>query len=65
MFERETGLCRTASFVRFERLIDRLDGLDETHEMAWTEYAVVMLLFSLVTMLATYAIERLQQPFAA
>ena len=28
--------------------------------MAWTEYAVVMLLFSLVTMLVTYAIERLQ-----
>ena len=28
--------------------------------MRWTEYAVVMLLFSLVTMLVTYAIERLQ-----
>src|SRR6202789_3910378 len=47
-------------FRPIERLIYRLTGIDETHEMAWTEYAVVMLLFSLVTMLVTYAIERLQ-----
>jgi potassium-transporting ATPase potassium-binding subunit len=47
-------------FRPIERLIYRLTGIDETHEMRWTEYAVVMLLFSLVTMLATYAIERLQ-----
>ncbi|MDW5264921.1 MULTISPECIES: potassium-transporting ATPase subunit KdpA [Acidobacteriaceae] len=44
----------------FERLIYRLTGIDETHEMGWKEYGAVMLLFSLVTMLATYAIERLQ-----
>ncbi|MEO6817333.1 MAG: potassium-transporting ATPase subunit KdpA [Edaphobacter sp.] len=43
-----------------ERLIYRLTGIDETHEMRWTEYGIVMLLFSLVTMLASYAIERLQ-----
>ena len=43
-----------------ERLIYRLTGIDETHEMRWTEYAVAMLLFSLVTMVVTYAIERLQ-----
>jgi K+-transporting ATPase ATPase A chain len=43
-----------------ERLIYRLTGIDETHEMRWTEYGAVMLLFSLVTMLATYVIERLQ-----
>src|ERR1700742_1674931 len=47
-------------FRPIERLIYRLTGIDETREMAWTEYAIVMLLFSLVTMLATYAIERLQ-----
>ncbi len=47
-------------FRPIERLIYRLTGIDETHEMRWTEYAVVMLLFSLVTMLVTYAIERLQ-----
>ncbi len=43
-----------------ERLLYRLTGIDETHEMRWTEYGIAMLLFSLVTMLATYAIERLQ-----
>jgi K+-transporting ATPase ATPase A chain len=60
VFEHE----RTPADVVFrplERLIYRLTGIDETHEMGWTEYAVVMLLFSLVSMLATYAIERLQQ----
>ena len=60
VFERE----RTWADVIFrplERLVYRLTGIDETHEMAWTEYAVVMLLFSLVSMLATYAVERLQQ----
>src|SRR6202021_2797215 len=48
-------------FRPLERLIYRLTGIDETREMAWTEYAVAMLLFSLVTMIVTYAIERLQQ----
>jgi len=43
-----------------EKLIYRFTGIDETHEMAWTEYAIVMLVFSLVTMLLTYGIERLQ-----
>src|SRR5271156_5658051 len=43
-----------------ERLIYRLTGIDESHEMRWTEYAVSMLGFSLVTMVVTYAIERLQ-----
>ena len=43
-----------------EKLLYRLTGVDETHEMRWTEYGVAMLIFSLVTMLATYAIERLQ-----
>jgi K+-transporting ATPase ATPase A chain len=60
VFERE----RTWADVIFrplERLVYRLTGIDETHEMEWTEYAVVMLLFSLVSMLATYAVERLQQ----
>src|SRR4051812_1956319 len=43
-----------------ERLLYRLTGVDEHHEMRWTEYGVAMLIFSLVTMLATYAVERLQ-----
>src|SRR3984957_18621471 len=59
VFERERTFADRV-FRPIERLIYRLTGIDETHEMAWTEYAIVMLLFSLVTMLATYAIERLQ-----
>jgi potassium-transporting ATPase potassium-binding subunit len=59
VFERQRtwadGLLRPV-----ERLIYRLTGVDETREMEWTEYAVLMLIFSLVSMLATYAIERLQ-----
>ncbi|MBZ5560463.1 MAG: potassium-transporting ATPase subunit KdpA, partial [Acidobacteriia bacterium] len=43
-----------------ERLIYRSTGVDETHEMRWTEYAAAMLLFSVVSMIALYAIERLQ-----
>ena len=59
VFERERTFADRI-FRPIERLIYRLTGIDETHEMAWTEYAIVMLLFSVVTMLATYAIERLQ-----
>ena len=47
-------------FRPLERLIYRLAGIDEKREMAWTEYALVMLVFSFVIMLATYAVERLQ-----
>jgi K+-transporting ATPase ATPase A chain len=59
VFERERTFVDRI-FRPIELLIYRLTGIDETHEMRWTEYAVVMLLFSLVSMLATYAIERLQ-----
>jgi K+-transporting ATPase ATPase A chain len=43
-----------------ERLLYRLTGVDENHEMRWTEYSVAMLLFSGATMIALYLIERLQ-----
>src|SRR6201987_1447638 len=59
VFERERTFADRI-FRPVERLIYRLTGIDETHEMRWTEYAVVMLLFSLVTLLLTYAIERVQ-----
>jgi K+-transporting ATPase ATPase A chain len=59
VFERQRTFADRI-FRPIERLIYRLTGIDETHEMPWTEYAIVMLLFSAVTMLATYAIERLQ-----
>jgi K+-transporting ATPase ATPase A chain len=43
-----------------EKLIYRTTGVDEKHEMAWTEYAVTMLLFSLASMLVLYLIQRVQ-----
>ena len=43
-----------------ERLLYRVTGVDENHEMRWTEYAVAMLLFSLVSMLVLYLMQRLQ-----
>lgn len=43
-----------------ERLIYRLTGVDERREMRWTEYAVAMLLFSAVSMIVLYAMQRLQ-----
>jgi K+-transporting ATPase ATPase A chain len=43
-----------------ERLIYRLTGVDEKHEMRWTEYAIAMLLFSAVSMLVLYLMQRIQ-----
>src|SRR5580698_6832319 len=43
-----------------ERLVYRLSGVDESHEMRWTEYAGSMLLFSVASMLLLYLIERVQ-----
>jgi len=43
-----------------ERLVYRLTWVDENHEMRWTEYTVSMLLFSVVSMLVLYLIERIQ-----
>ena len=43
-----------------ERVLYRLTGVDEDHEMRWTEYAFAMLLFSVVSMLLLYLIERVQ-----
>jgi K+-transporting ATPase ATPase A chain len=44
-----------------ERIVYRLTGVDEKHEMRWTEYAVAMLLFSGVSMAILYLIERTQK----
>ena len=43
-----------------ERLIYKLTRVNAEREMRWTEYAGAMLLFSLVSMLALYLIQRLQ-----
>jgi K+-transporting ATPase ATPase A chain len=59
VFNRERTLLDPA-LRPVERLIYRLTGVDETREMRWTEYAVAMLLFSLVSMLVLYLMQRLQ-----
>jgi len=43
-----------------ERLIYKLTRVNSEREMRWTEYAAAMLLFSLVSMLVLYLIQRLQ-----
>ena len=43
-----------------ERALYRVTGVDESREMRWTEYAISMLLFSMVSMLLLYVMERLQ-----
>ncbi len=43
-----------------ERLIYKASGIDAAVEMSWREYAVAMLLFSFVSLLVTYVIERAQ-----
>jgi K+-transporting ATPase ATPase A chain len=43
-----------------ERLLYKATGVKEDEEMKWTEYLSSMLIFSFVTLILTYAIERLQ-----
>src|SRR5580704_17313992 len=43
-----------------ERLLYRVTGVKPEEEMRWTEYLVAMLIFSAVTLLLTYIVERLQ-----
>src|SRR5437868_4081238 len=43
-----------------ERLIYRTTGVNEDREMGWIEYAISMLLFSVVSMLVLYLIQRMQ-----
>jgi len=43
-----------------ERVLYRVTRVDEDHEMRWTEYATTMLLFSLISMLLLYFMQRVQ-----
>lgn len=43
-----------------ERLVYKLSGVDEGHDQHWTHYAGSLLAFSLVGILLTYLIQRLQ-----
>src|SRR6202034_2118660 len=44
----------------FEKPVYRLCGVNRDHEMDWRGYTVAMLMFSFVSLLLTYFIERLQ-----
>jgi potassium-transporting ATPase potassium-binding subunit len=59
VFKRERT-CLDPVLRPIERLIYRLTGVNEEREMRWTEYAVAMLLFSVVSMIVLYALQRLQ-----
>jgi potassium-transporting ATPase potassium-binding subunit len=43
-----------------ERLVYRVSGVDETKEHHWVQYTIAMLIFSLVGLLLTYLIQRIQ-----
>jgi len=44
----------------FENLLYRLCGIDPNAEMRWTQYALAMLWFNLLGLLAVYALQRFQ-----
>jgi len=44
-----------------ERLVYRLTGVDEQREMRWTQYTIAMMLFTGVSMLLLYFMERFQK----
>lgn len=44
-----------------EKLVYKTTRVNEEHEMGWVEYIIAMLLFSGVSMLVLYLIERMQQ----
>ena len=48
---------------RLEKVIYRLCGIDPLQEQTWRQYAGALLIFSLITLLFTYALQRLQQWF--
>lgn len=47
-------------FGSIERGLYRLCGVNPKEQQKWTEYTIALLLFSALTLLVTYAIERLQ-----
>lgn len=47
--------------ARIERLVYRIAGVDAGEDMSWKKYAIAMLLFNVVGMLAVYVLQRAQQ----
>jgi len=56
--DKPAGLNRWLAPV--EKLIYRISGVNTNQEMRWTEYAVALLIFNLLGMLAVFALQRLQ-----
>ncbi|HXB63218.1 MAG TPA: potassium-transporting ATPase subunit KdpA, partial [Acidobacteriaceae bacterium] len=59
VFERRKSFLDPV-LVPVERAIYRVTGIHADEEMHWSEYLVAVLLFSAVTMLMTYLVERVQ-----
>jgi len=59
VFNRERTLLDPL-LTPIEKLIYRLTGISAEKEMKWTEYGIAMLLFSAVSMVVLYLIERTQ-----
>jgi K+-transporting ATPase ATPase A chain len=59
VFNRETTFMDPV-LRPIERFLYRVTGVDEDREMHWTEYAVAMLMLSLVSMVVLYLMQRLQ-----
>ncbi|MDP8985134.1 MAG: potassium-transporting ATPase subunit KdpA [Pseudomonadota bacterium] len=47
-------------FAKIERGIYRAAGIDASHDMPWTEYAIALIAFNAVGVLVVYALQRLQ-----
>ena len=60
VLDAEGRTCLDPVLKPVERLIYRLTGVDPAKEQDWKNYAVSVLIFSVVTMLLTYVILRLQ-----
>jgi potassium-transporting ATPase potassium-binding subunit len=45
---------------RFERLVYRAAGVDESQDMSWVNYAIALILFNAVGALAAYFLQRVQ-----
>jgi K+-transporting ATPase ATPase A chain len=59
VFERE-GTILDFVLRPIEKIVYRVAGVDERKEMHWSEYGITMLLFSAVSMVLLYLIERFQ-----
>ena len=57
--ESSNGVLRAGA--RVEKLLYRLSGVHAEEQMGWRRYAIAMLVFNMVGLLAVYALQRVQQ----